>query len=58
MKWNEKMVIYVMTLVLAVGRNMKLTMTLNLCLMPLKKILEINYTYGYLKQQTERYCGG
>ena len=55
MKWNEKMVRYVMNLILAVGRNMKLTMTLNLCLMPLNKIIEINYTYGSLKQTTEKY---
>ena len=41
---------YVMTLILAVGRNMKWMMTLNLYLMPLKKILEINYKYGSLKQ--------
>ena len=47
------MVRYVMTLILAVGRNMKLTMTLNICLMNLKKILEIKYTYGSLKQPTE-----
>ena len=49
-----KMIIYVMTLIIAVGRNMKFIITLNLCLMPLKKILEINYTYGYLKQPTEK----
>ena len=42
------MVIYVMTLILSVGRNKKWIMTLNLCLIPLKKILEINYTYGSL----------
>ena len=39
-----------MTLILAVGRNMKRMMTLNLCLIPYEKILEINYTYGFLKQ--------
>ena len=39
-----------MTLILDVGRSMKWMMTLNLCLIPLKKILEINYTYGYLTQ--------
>ena len=55
MKWNEKMVRYAMTLILAVGRNMKLMMTLNLCLIPLKKILDINYTYGFMKQPTEKY---
>ena len=55
MKWNEKMLRYVMTLILSMGRNMKLVMTLNLCMMPLKKILEINYTYGSLKKPTEKY---
>ena len=54
MKWNEKMVRYVMTLILAVGRNMKLMMKLNLCLITLKEILDINYTYGYLEQPTEK----
>ena len=34
------------------GRNIKLTMILNLYMMPLNKILEINYTYGSLKQPT------
>ena len=48
------MVRYVMTLILAVVRNMKFMMTLNLCLIPLKKILEINYTYGSLKQPTKK----
>ena len=48
------MVIYVMTLILAMGRNMKLMMALNICLMPLKKVLEINYTHGSLKQPTEK----
>ena len=55
MNWNEKMVRYVMTLILSVGSNIKLMMTLNLCMMSLKKILEINYTYGSLKQPTEKY---
>ena len=32
-----KMVRYVMTIILAVGGNMKLMMTLTLCLMPLQK---------------------
>ena len=50
-----KMVRYVMTLILAVRRNMELMMKINLCLMPLKKILEINYTYSYMKQPTEKY---
>ena len=39
-----------MNLILAVRRSMKWMITLNLCLMPLKKILEINYTYGSLTQ--------
>ena len=53
------MVRYVMTLILAVGRNMKLVITLNLCLISFNKVLEINYTYGYLKQKTEKIsCGG
>ena len=38
------------TLILAVERSMKLMMTLNLCLINLKKILDINYTYGSLAQ--------
>ena len=41
---------YVVTLILAVGRKIKWMMKLNICMMPLKKILEINYTYGSLKQ--------
>ena len=48
------MVRYVMNLILAVGKNMELMITLNLCLIHLKKILEINYTYGSLKQPTEK----
>ena len=43
-----------MTLILAVERNMKFVMTLNICLTTLKKILEINYTYGSLKQPMEK----
>ena len=39
-----------MNLILAVGRSMKRIMTLILCLMTLKKILGINYTYGSLTQ--------
>ena len=59
MKLNEKMVRYVMTLILAAERNIKLMMTLNICMMPLEKILEINYKYGSLKQPTEKIsCGG
>ena len=36
-------------MILAMGRNMKWMMKLNIYLMPLEKILEINYTYCYLK---------
>ena len=28
--------------------------TLNLCMMPLGRIIHINYTYGYLTQTTEK----
>ena len=38
-----------MTLILSGGTSMKYMMTLNLFMMPLKKILQINYTYVYLK---------
>ena len=48
------MLIYVMTLILDVGRNMKLMMKLNICLITLKEILDINYTCGSLKQPTEK----
>ena len=44
---------YLMTLIISVGRNIKLMMTLNLCLVSLNKIIEINYTYGSLKQPTK-----
>ena len=54
MKWNEKMVRYAMTLILAVGINILLTTKINLCLVPLNKILEINYTYLSLKQLAEK----
>ena len=43
-----------MTLILDVGRNTNLMMALNLCLMPLEKIIEINYTYGSPKQSTKK----
>ena len=36
------MIISVMTLIIAVGRNTKWMITLTLCLMPLNKILDIN----------------
>ena len=39
-----------MTLILAVDRNMKWTMTLNLCLIPLNKTAKIKYKYGSLNQ--------
>ena len=55
MKLNEKMLRYVMTLILDVGSNMKLIMSLNLCLILLNKILDIKYTYGSLKQPTGKY---
>ena len=48
------MVICIMNLILAVGRSMKWTMTLNICLINLKKILEINYIYGSLTQPMEK----
>ena len=44
-----------MTTILDVGRNMELMMKINLCLIPLKKILYINYTYGNLKNQRKKY---
>ena len=40
-----------MNLILDVGRIMKWMIALNLCLIPLNKILQINYTYGSLTQQ-------
>ena len=43
------MIRFIMTLILAVGGSMKWIMTLNICFMPLKKISDINYTYGSLK---------
>ena len=39
-----------MTLILAVGRNMKWNTTLNLCLIPLNKTAKIKYKYGSLNQ--------
>ena len=44
------MVRCVVNLILDVGRNIKWIMTLNLCIMTLKKILKINYIYGSLKK--------
>ena len=44
------MVGYVMALIIAVGSNIKFMTTLNLFLVPLKKILEIKYAYASLKQ--------
>ena len=48
-----------MTLILAVGKSMKWMITLNICMIPLKKILEINYTYGSLEKPLakEIFCG-
>ena len=54
-QWNEKVVIYVMTMIIALWRNIKWTMTLNICLLYLRKILEINYTYESLKQPMGKY---
>ena len=52
------MVGYVMTMILDEGRNMKLMLKLNLCLMPLNKILEKNYTYVSLGKKRENIsCG-
>ena len=39
-----------MNMILAVGRSMKWMMKIYLCLMPLNKILEINYAYISLTQ--------
>ena len=44
------MVRCMMILIMAAGRNMKWMMTFNLCLIPLNKILGINYTYCYTNQ--------
>ena len=58
-KWNEKMIIYLMTLILDVGSNMKWMMTLNLYMILLKIILEKNYTCVYLKQtMSNKKCWG
>ena len=53
-QWNEKIVRCMTTLILAMGRIMKWMITLNICLMPLNKILEINYAYGFLTQPMEK----
>ena len=53
-----KMVRYVMTLILAVGRSMKLMMTLNLCMIPLKRISDINYIWISETTNGKKYCGG
>ena len=50
MQWNLKMLISMMTIIIDLGRNMKWTMTLNLCLVPLNKISKIKYKYGSLNQ--------
>ena len=54
-QWHEKMAICMMNLILDVGRSMKRMITLNICLIPLKKILEINYTYVSLTQPMAKY---
>ena len=48
------MVRLMITMIIDVVRIMKWIMTLNLWLMLLNKILEINYTYGYLTQPMAR----
>ena len=48
------MVRYVLNLILAVLRDMKLMMTLNLCMIIVKKILVITCIYGSLKQPTRK----
>ena len=54
-----KMVRYVMTLILDLGRNMKWMMTINICIVPLKKIIEINYKCEYIKRPMVKfYFGG
>ena len=45
-----KMLIYVVTLIISVGGNMKWMMTLTLFLMPLNKILKIKYIYVSMNQ--------
>ena len=45
------MVRCMMNLIIAVGGSMKWMMTLNLCMMLLKKILDINYTYESVPSQ-------
>ena len=47
------MVRYVIPLIVYVCRNMKLMITLNLYMIPLNKILDINYKYCSLKQPME-----
>ena len=49
-KFNKKMILYVITLIIDVGRNMKWIMKLNIYMMLWNKILDRNYTYGSLKQ--------
>ena len=44
------MVIYVMAMIIAVGRNIKYTMELTLWMMPLNKVTEIKYLCEYLNQ--------
>ena len=53
-QWNEKKLRGMMNMVLAVERSMKWMMPLNIWMMPLKKILEINYTYGSMTQPTAK----
>ena len=53
-QWNEKKLRGMMNMVLAVERSLKWMMPLNIWMMPLKKILEINYTYGSMTQPTAK----
>ena len=46
------MAIYVMTMILDVGNDMKWMVILNICLIFLKKLLEINFIDGYLKKNS------
>ena len=48
------MVRYVINLILAVYKNMKWMMTLNICLIISKEILEIYYIYGSLEKPTKK----
>ena len=51
---DNEPILYVITMIIFVWKNMKWMMTLNLYLISLKKILHINYTYVSLKQPTAK----